>query len=104
MLRELIAATIADQPDLEVVEPSGDGSALDTALERAGADVAIVGAERLDSAAVATVLRRRPCARVLRISADGRETSLWELRPHERRLGDVSPGRLLDAIRATPPI
>jgi chemotaxis response regulator CheB len=100
MLREVIGATIAEQPDLELVDEIDDHSFTLGGLERARADVVIVGADVLEPSAVAAALRSRPDARVLRVSEDGRETSLWELRPHEQRLGAVSPERLLDAIRA----
>jgi hypothetical protein len=36
---------------------------------------------------------------VLAISGDGREAALYELRPNRRPLGEVSPERLVDAIR-----
>ncbi len=104
MLREVIGATIAGQPDLEVVDTIDDHASTLGGLERARADVVIVGADDLEPSVVVAALRSRPDARVLRVSADGRETSLWELRPHEQRLGAVSPERLLDAIRAGRPI
>jgi len=36
---------------------------------------------------------------VLVVSADGRETALFELRPQRTPLGEVSPQTIVDAIR-----
>lgn len=104
MLRELIQATIAAHPELEVVGTLDAADSLSEAIEEAQADVVIVGAEVVEPAEVAEALRLRPAVKVLRVSADGRESSLWELRPHEERLGEVAPEHLLAAIRGALPV
>ena len=38
--------------------------------------------------------------RVLATVADGRDASLWQLKPHRTELGAVSPSVLVDTIRA----
>ena len=104
MLRELIHATISEDSDLEVVGALDDTDSLAEAIQRVEADVVIVGAQTLAQEDVAEALRVRPSAKVLRVSADGRESSLWELRPHEQRLGEAGPEELLAAIRDRLPV
>jgi DNA-binding NarL/FixJ family response regulator len=104
MLRELIQTTIAAHPELEVVGALDDAPVLAEAIEDAQADVVIVGADVVEPEEVAEALGLRPAAKVLRLSADGRESSLWELRPYEEHLGDIAPEHLLAAIRGAQPV
>ena len=64
------------------------------------ADVAVVGL-RDDAPADAPValLREYPLLKVLAVSGEGREASLYELRGHRTGLGEVSPETLLEAVR-----
>jgi hypothetical protein len=76
------------------------------------ADVLIVGAEATDEADVIILaaqgdelppagrsqLERRPAAKVLTISSEGRRAYLYELLPHRTNLGEVSTSSLLKAV------
>jgi DNA-binding NarL/FixJ family response regulator len=46
------------------------------------------------------LLTRHPWARVLSLAHDGREAVLHELYPHRTVLGEASPQKLLETIRA----
>jgi DNA-binding NarL/FixJ family response regulator len=68
----------------------------------ARADVVILATDKRSlPPAMRELLMERRLAKVLTIRDDGRTTSLYELRPHEMDLGQVSPQTLLEAIRST---
>lgn len=101
MLGEIVGELVRTQPDLCIVGDYGDrGRALE-AIERTSPDVVILGLEGLARPDVADLLGHHPALRVLAVSADGSESYLYELRPQERMLGEVSPRTLLTAIRRT---
>jgi DNA-binding NarL/FixJ family response regulator len=95
MLRDIVAGLVAAEGDLELVGDFADSDARLESLEAVQPSVIIAGAQ-------APLLARRIGRRalVLGVSADGRESVLYELRPRERVLGDVSPSTLLAAVRA----
>jgi len=95
-----IVRGILDEPDISVtaelpLEPEVADRVVD-----ADADVVILAtAERDVSPTVCELLMRQPGTKVLTIRDNGRTTSLYELRPHEIELGQVSPETLLEAVR-----
>jgi hypothetical protein len=96
-----IVREILDQPDIRVSAelPHGPDSAARAGA--ASADVVILfTAERAVPATVGALLAARPSAKVLTIRDDGRMTSLFELRPYETALGQISRAALLAAVRA----
>jgi DNA-binding NarL/FixJ family response regulator len=101
MLRDIIGELVRTEPDLSIVGEYGDsGEALEV-IERAQADVVITAVDERARPSAPVLLRRHPALRVLAVSADGTEGYLYELRPIERMLGEVSPRTLLSAIRRT---
>jgi DNA-binding NarL/FixJ family response regulator len=101
MLREIVRDNVARQPDMAIV---GDYDKQNEFLEAATeVDVAIIGARELsDSDFARHLLRASLAAKVLAIAANGHSAMLWELRPHQLLLGEVSPQALIQAIRETP--
>jgi hypothetical protein len=49
------------------------------------------------------LLAKHPWMHVVAIRSDGCATSMYELRPFERELGEISPASLLDAVRGAAP-
>lgn len=98
MLTDIVAKTLADAPDLSVVVMTRRDVL--TALETLDADVVVLtgppsGLPQLGH----DLLARHPWMHVVAIRDDGRESSLYQLRPVERKLGEISPASLLDAVR-----
>ena len=95
-----IVRGILDEPDISVtadlpLEPDVADRVVD-----ADADVVILATAEPDvSPTVCELLMRQPETKVLTIRDDGRTSSLYELRPHEIELGQVSPETLLEAVR-----
>jgi hypothetical protein len=96
MLHEIIRTTLEEQPDMEVVDTTGSASDIDTT----NIDVVISGHGGL---LAPRVLRQRAGIRVFALSASGKESLLFELRPHRIALGEVSPAQVVAAIRGWRP-
>jgi hypothetical protein len=94
-----IVKGILDEPDIRVLAelPLERWSA--AKVDEAEADVLILASEDRSLSLLREVLRARPLLKVLTVRNDGRDTSLFELRPHETDLGQVSPETLLTAVR-----
>ena len=101
MLREIVREIVVAEPDLELV---GEHDAIDVAdaVERDRPDFVIVGADAAADESVRSVIGARLRPRALEVGGDGRESVLYELRPHRVSLGEISSDTLLGAIRAAP--
>jgi len=100
MLTEILADTLAPQPDMELVGDSATDGGLLGAAQRSHADVVIVTRDDGEGAGYDDVLYGCSRLKVIEISGRGREGSLHELRPRSLTLGELSPLGLVDAIRA----
>jgi DNA-binding NarL/FixJ family response regulator len=102
LLFEMLRDAIAPQGDMELVGTAGDEPNLGALLENTEADVVVVkrdGGPKRN--AVEGLLYRRPRLRVFEIVDGGRGGLLHEMRPRRIALGEISPQRLIDAIRGT---
>ena len=102
LLREIVRETIAREPDLDVVAEHDAGVDVRAAVEREEADFVIVGSDAVAAAAVSTLVAADRGVRALELRSDGRDSVLYELRPHRVPLGEISPEALLHTIRAAP--
>jgi hypothetical protein len=76
-----------------------DGSDLLATMRASAADALIVREDSCDEEQIGDLLAELPGARVLAIAPNGGSGSLYELRPHRVRLGELSPQTLVDAVR-----
>src|SRR5262245_2956462 len=96
MLSEIVTKTLETAPDI-AVSVVAETEAVASAV---GADVAVLAAPAAGLPQIGQeLLTNNPRLRVVAIRSDGRATSLYELRPFERKLGEISPASLLDAVR-----
>jgi len=102
LLREIVRGTLARAPDLDVVGEHDASADLRAAVEEDGADFLIVGSEATAEAAVHSLVGADLGVRALEVQSDGKESVLYELRPHRVPLGEISPETLLRTIRAVP--
>jgi DNA-binding NarL/FixJ family response regulator len=91
---------ILDQPDLEVVGVVEDPAMVLGTVERTSADVVVLGEDGDSAGVAARVVERHPGVNVLAVTPDARQAFLYRLRPTRTALGELSPDRLLTAIRA----
>jgi DNA-binding NarL/FixJ family response regulator len=102
LLLEMLRDAIAPQCDMEIVGTVTDEPNLGAFLENAEADVVVVKRDgALKRTAVNELLYRRPRLRIFEIVDRGRRGLLHELRPRRVALGEISPQRLINAIRST---
>jgi hypothetical protein len=101
MLRDIVRDTVANEPDLEVVDEVG--RLAEPLNERVvdEADVMIVGAAEPDETVLpCRLLAASPRLRVLMLALSGERGVLYELRPHRTPLRDISPSQLLAVVRS----
>jgi DNA-binding NarL/FixJ family response regulator len=103
MTRDIVRETVANEPDMILVGEYSERAAFLESLAADGADVVIFGtSEPGDSALPRQFFLTSPHIKVLMLAISGRSAVMYELRPHTTTLGDVSPQRLLEAIRSHP--
>lgn len=95
MLSEIVRCAIEEQADMEVVGSTGQAR---RAIDLTRVDVVVTGYD--DQRTAVRMLRDCPGVRVFALAGHGRESLLYELRPHRVTLGEVSPGELIAHIRA----
>jgi hypothetical protein len=105
ILRDVITDIVADQPDMEVVGDLSEDAQPAMVEDLAGSFIAIpVGPSgELPEIGTSLLERRARGLRILGLSSEGRSGFLYELRPNQVAIGEVSPERLLGAIRAAAP-
>ena len=102
LIRELVMATISDQPDIEVVGEIQQEDELEHAVEETHPDFLIVALERSNNLpdVCKTILRNHPQMRVIAIAAD-RNSSMfyWASLCIESNQIEASEAGVLSAIR-----
>jgi|ERR1043166_6469970 hypothetical protein len=102
LLLEMLRDAIAKQPDMEIADARASADDLTALVERVGADILVLKRDRPTKRdGYNAALFRRPHLRILEIVDQGRRGLLYELRPARIALGEISPQRLLDAIRSS---
>lgn len=96
LLRGIVRSVVAAEPDLELVAELPDCASLADAIARDHPDV-VIGCSTHDD--VERLLRDSASVKVLKIEGAGRSSFLYELQPERTPLGEISPARLLEAIR-----
>jgi DNA-binding NarL/FixJ family response regulator len=102
MLREIMRGIVAGRSGITVAaEYPKVGSLLDVVDEHQ-ADVVLFGDDSPGlSSECRELLETRPRVKLMLVSAEGRRTTLHELRPYREPLGEVSPDELVDVIRSS---
>jgi len=104
MLCDIIEHAVKNESDMVVVGELTDRSYLATTARATEADVIILQLDDSElPAECGALFDARPRIRLLGVAGDGRRTFLYDLRPQRTALGEVSPQRLVDAIRAAVP-
>lgn len=99
-MREIIRDLLSDEPGLDLVAEAVADVDLSGLVNATRADVLVMSLPDAElSDAASRVLELHPRVRLLGVVADGRDAILYELRPHHRSLGDVSPDALVAALR-----
>ena len=100
MLRDIVARLIDEQADMQTLPPADAEIDLVDQIESPEPDVLLLACEREKAKEQASrALDRNPRLKVMTLTGNGREATVFELRPHEQSLGTMSPESLVDAIR-----
>jgi DNA-binding NarL/FixJ family response regulator len=102
LLRDIIRKAVAPEPDLDVVAEHGVGVDIREAVEQSHANFVVVGSDAAAEGYVRSLIGSSCGVRALEVCSDGRESVLYELRPHRVSLGEISPDTLVRTIRAVP--
>ena len=101
VLRDILAETLSAESDFQLIDRSDtEREPTPGALARTEPDVVIVGLEVGELPLVGVeLLGLLPGLKLLALEGQGREISIYELRPTRTILGPLSPGELADSIR-----
>ncbi len=105
LMRELIMATIADQPDIELIGEVGRHSDLTEAVEQSRPDVLIVEMDSRDRyrAQLGFLLGRYPEMRILALAPEqNRALFYWAIVDIRSKPLESSEQGILDAVRHRP--
>jgi chemotaxis response regulator CheB len=102
LMRDVVLATIADQPDMEITDAVCEEAEILNAVDRTRPDFLIVGLGRSDERPPIcdAVLLKHPEIRILAIAAD-RDSSIFYWISQEIRSSQIEPseGGMLKALR-----
>ena len=101
LLREIVREAIVREPDLDLVAEHDDVD-FRTVVELDDPDFIIVGGDAAAAQDVRALVGSGRGVRALEVQSDGRDSVLFELRPHRIALGEISSDTLVRAIRAVP--
>ncbi len=101
LLRDIVSALLKKEEDMQIVGEQEKDASLRSSVRRHDAHVVILGVETSDVPVdVQDLVYERRGTKVIAVEADGLHAWLYELRPHQVRIGEVSPRTLIDTIRA----
>jgi len=102
LLREIVREALAPEPDLEIVAEHDVATDVRDEVARTGADFVIVGSDAGTDDSIRSLVAADRGVRALEVHSEGKESVLYELRPHRVSLGEISTDTLLRTIRAAP--
>jgi hypothetical protein len=102
MLREIVQDSLAQLGGVSFAGSYATAAEVVPAIDRlAGQRYVLIGTNGLAAETIRELLCRHPRAKLLVLEDDGRDTVVYELRPHRQALGTISPQTLAAAVRET---
>jgi hypothetical protein len=99
ILHDVIRGIVEVQQDMAVVGDLERADDLQSTIAETGPAFVIWGVQDDVSEFYPEFLHEWPEVRVLAVEGEGRQSFLWEMRPTRAPLGELSPGRLIAALR-----
>jgi DNA-binding NarL/FixJ family response regulator len=101
LLQQIIERTLAYQSDMIVAGQARPSESVAAAARRVRADLVILLESQEGAAGTPwQVLNENPRLKILAITSDGHSATRYELQPHQVVIDEISPERLVDAVRA----
>ena len=98
LLEEILDSVFADDAQVTLLRVPPDVYSVVDAVTLTEPDVVIVEEQQAGPREVDNLLRRAPHAQALTIAEDARSALLYELRPHRRLIGELSPTSIRSAV------
>lgn len=98
LLREIVVGMVSSERDMEIVGEACENGGLSELVQETDPDVVIAACETGEVGPLGRMIVGRAPA-LLAIVDDGRRGLLHELRPKEVDIGELTPAKLVAAIR-----
>lgn len=100
VLADIVRVVLDGEDGIRVVGQLADHHGVPDALARTGAECIIWGLDESDMPDLwPRLLETSPRTTVIAVDRDGREAFLWRLELRRTPIGEISPARLVGAIR-----
>lgn len=99
LLVDILDSVFADDAEVTVLHPPAGVDSVVDAVSLTKPDVVIVGEQQAGPRELDDLLRLAPHAQALTVAEDARTAVVYELRPHRRLLGELSPTSIRSAVR-----
>lgn len=99
ILHDIVEGIVDAQPDMRVAADIRDAGEVPRSLGETGAQFVIWGIDGDVAEFYPDVLDQYPRVKVLAVQNEYHHALLWEMRPTPARLGELSPDRLVAALR-----
>lgn len=100
LLNDIIDAVLTSAADIRLIGRAANHAELLELARQLHPDVVITGLDVSGSPGLGWELFiHNPLLRVLGVVGEGRQTFVYELRPHQTALGELSPETLIAAVR-----
>jgi hypothetical protein len=98
LLDEILDSVFSDDAQVTLLRVPSDVDSVVDAVTLTEPDVVIVEEQQAGPREVDNLLRLAPHAQALTIAEDARTALLYELRPHRRLIGELSPASIRSAV------
>jgi two-component system, NarL family, response regulator DesR len=104
LLGDIVRATLARDPDVEILAEVASHDAIAPAVDRSDADVAILGVSPGEWSGLSHVLRETLAAHprliIIALASDGRSGYVYRMQPRGVVINDITPRSLVQVIHA----
>jgi DNA-binding NarL/FixJ family response regulator len=104
LLGDIVRATLARDPDVEILVEVASHEAVARALAQSGADVAILGVAPGGWSGLSQLLRETlaayPRLTIITLASDGRSGYVYRMQPRGVVIDDITPRSLVQVIHA----
>jgi hypothetical protein len=98
MLSGIVRGIVADAPALTLLGEVTADRPVSTDLDRTDAQAIIWIVDDPQRADACAILQAHPEVQIVTVESDGRQGSVWRMRPSREPLGELSPERLVAAL------
>ncbi len=99
LLGEIVTAVLAKEPNINVIGEAESVGELVELCVRAQPDLVVFGSVNADVEEIGRrVLQQSPRAKVVALAENGRNTFVFELRPHKVEIGELSAEELAQVV------